>query len=176
MIETERLVLRRWRTGDIDPFHAMALDPEVMRFLPPMTRDDCARYGERMNALAEESGDCFWAVETRGDGRFIGLCGIKPGLAGTPIAGEAELGWRLAREAWGKGLAREAASACIDRARAGEERDRIFAITVPANDRSWGLMERLGMTRVAGGDFDHPAVRLSSPLRRHITYRIDRPA
>ena len=175
MIETDRLILRRWRAEDAVPFHAMCQDAETMRYLGPlMSRADAEATVTRMNAVADEHGTCFWAVERRADGKFLGFCGIKPGPAGTPIAGEPEIGWRLARETWGQGFAREAAAACLaDAWRRGEE--RVFAITVPANERSWGLMIRLGMTRVADGDFDHPAVAEGDPLRRHLTYAIDRP-
>lgn len=174
MIETERLVLRRWRAEDAVPFFAMARDAEVMRYLLPMTEAECADTVTRMNALADSTGDCFWAVERRADGAFLGFCGIKAGRADTPIAGLPELGWRLARTAWGQGYAHEAASACIARAWT-RGAARLVAITVPANTRSWGLMERLGMTRVADGDFDHPAVADGDPLKRHLTCQIDRP-
>ena len=175
MIETSRLLLRRWHRSDIAPFHDMGQDAEVMRYLgPPPSKADCRATVARMNELADTSGDCFWAIEQRADGAFIGFCGIKPGPPGTPIAGAPEIGWRLARHAWGQGLAREAAEACLARAWARGTR-RVSAITVPANTRSWGLMERLGMTRVAGGDFDHPVLPVGDPLRRHLTYAIDRP-
>jgi RimJ/RimL family protein N-acetyltransferase len=175
MIETERLILRRWRFEDVEPFHAMGQDAEVMRYLgPPMNVTSCEATVERMNAMADATGDCFWALERRTDGAFIGFCGIKPGPAGTPIEGLPEIGWRLARSAWGSGLAREAAAACLTRAwQRGV--DRVHAITVPANERSWGLMIRLGMTRVEGGDFDHPALAEGDPLRRHLHYSIGRP-
>ena len=175
MINTERLILRRWRDADVRPFHAMGQDAEVMRYLgPPMSREDAEAAVARQNALADETGACFWAIERREDGAFLGFCGVKPGPAGTPIAGEPEIGWRLARPAWGRGYAREAAAACLaDAWRRGE--GRVFAITVPANERSWGLMIRLGMARLADGDFDHPALPEGDPLRRHLTYAIERP-
>ncbi|URW76673.1 GNAT family N-acetyltransferase [Sphingomonas donggukensis] len=177
MIKTERLLLRRWRAADIDPFHAMGQDAEVMRFIgPAMSRADCAAAAERMNAVLDATGTCFWAIERRADGAFLGFCGIKPGPAGTPIADLPEIGWRLRRDAWGAGYAREAAQASIDRAWSEGNAGEIFAITVAANTRSWGLMERLGMARVADSDFDHPALAEDDPLRRHITYRIARPA
>ncbi len=175
MIETERLVLRPWRDGDVLPFHAMGQDEEVMRYLgPPMDVAACEATVARMNAIAEVNGDCFWAVERRSDNAFIGFCGIKPGPAGTPIADRPEIGWRLSRDAWGQGFAKEAASACLERAwqRGTAE---VHAITVPANTASWGLMIRLGMTRVEDGDFDHPALPEGDPLRRHLRYRIARP-
>lgn len=175
MFETGRLILRTWRDADVIPFHAMGQDKEVMRYLgPPMDLAACEATVVRMNAMADAAGDCFWAIERRADGAFIGFCGIKPGPAGSPIADQPEIGWRLSRDAWGQGFAREAATACLDRAwQRGT--DRVHAITVPANIASWGLMIRLGMTRVDEGDFDHPALAPGDPLRRHLRYAIARP-
>lgn len=176
MIETERLLLRRWRPADVLPFHAMGQDPEVMRYLgPALDVAACAATVVRMNAMADATEDCFWAIERREDKAFLGFCGVKPGPAGTPIDGKAEIGWRLSRAAWGQGFAREAASACLDRAWQ-RQTDRVHAITVPANARSRGLMIRLGMTQVEAGEFDHPALAEGDPLRRHVHYTIDRPA
>lgn len=177
MIETERLILRGWRDGDVAPFHAMGNDPEVMRYLgPPMALGDAQDACDRMNAILAEHGYCFWAVERRADGAFLGFCGIKPGPPDTPIADEIEIGWRLRRDAWGQGYAREAAQASLDWGWGNTGAPDIAAITSIDNVRSWGLMERLGMTRDRAGDFDHPAVPVGDSLRPHIVYRIARPA
>lgn len=176
MIETPRLLLRRWRDADAAPFHAMGQDADVMRYLgPPMSLADCNATIVHQNAVADSYGSCFWAVERRSDGTFLGFCGIKPGPAHTPIADQPEIGWRLAQHAWGQGYAREAAQACLDHSWAATDWARVVAITVAANTASWGLMIRIGMTRVADGDFDHPAVSEGDPLRRHMTYSIARP-
>jgi RimJ/RimL family protein N-acetyltransferase len=176
MIETERLILRGWRDGDIEPFHTMCNDPEVMRYLgPPMSREVAEESAARQNGFLNSHGYCFWAVERKADGAFLGFCGLKPGPAGTPIADQVEIGWRLARDAWGKGYAREAAAASIAWGWANTDTPEIAAMTVLGNARSWGLMERLGMTRDPAGDFDHPAVAEGDPLRPHILYRIRRP-
>lgn len=176
MIETERLILRGWRDADVEPFHAMGNDAEVMRYLgPPMSIADAAAARDRMNALLADRGYCFWAVERKSDGMFLGFCGIKPGPADTPIADEIEIGWRLRRDAWGRGYAREAATASIAWTWAHTDAPAIAAMTVADNVRSWGLMERLGMRRDYDADFDHPAVPDDSPLKRHIVYRIARP-
>jgi RimJ/RimL family protein N-acetyltransferase len=87
-----------------------------------------------------------------------------------------EIGWRLARPYWGQGYAREAAEASITWGWANTDTPEIAAMTVIANSNSWGLMERLGMVRDFEADFDHPAVAEGDPLRRHILYRIARPA
>lgn len=157
------------------PFRAMGQDYEVMRYLgPPMDFDDCREAAERQNATADRAGTCFWAMERRADGAFLGFCGIKPGPEETPITDQPEIGWRLARHAWGQGYAREAAAACLDDAWARDVPE-VSAITVPVNERSWGLMIRLGMTRVADGDFNHPSLPAGHPLRLHQTYAIARP-
>jgi len=176
VIDTERLILRGWRDADAGPFLEMGNDPEVMRYLgPPQTGADVEAAIARQNAMLEELGHCFWAVERRADGAFLGFCGLKLGREHTPIAGQVEIGWRLRRNAWGKGYAREAAVASLVWGWANLDVEEIAAITVPANARSWGLMERLGMRRDLAGDFDHPLLSDDDPLLRHITYRIDRP-
>jgi len=175
MIETGRLILRGWRDSDIAPFHAMGNDPEVMRYLGPlMTLADAEAAYDRVRAVQAEHGYCFWAAERKADGAFIGFCGLQPGYGF--LEGETEIGWRLRRDAWGQGYAREAAAASLAWGWARLDIPTITAITVPANARSWGLMERLGMIRDHDADFDHPAVPDDSPLKRHILYRIARPA
>lgn len=174
MIETERLHIRPWREDDKAPYFALCDDPDVMRFLGPLqSRSETNAAVDRQMQCQAEHGHCFWAVERRGDAALIGFCGIKPGRA--PIEGLPEIGWRLGRRYWGQGLAREAASACLDWAWANRDWPKVYAITVPANTASWGLMERIGMSRVIGGDFDHPDLAEDDPLRRHIKYAVDRP-
>jgi RimJ/RimL family protein N-acetyltransferase len=176
VIETERLILRGWHDSDVAPFHAMCNDPQVMRYLgPPLSLADAQLSADRQNALIVSHGHCFWAVERKADGAFLGFTGIKPGPAGTPLHDKLEIGWRLATAYHGQGYAREAAQASIDWAWANLPDDQILAMTVLENTASWGLMERLGMARVDALDFDHPAVPFDSPLRPHIVYAIARP-
>ncbi|MBV8687766.1 MAG: GNAT family N-acetyltransferase [Alphaproteobacteria bacterium] len=176
MIETARLVVRAWRDSDSAPFFRINSDPEVMRHIrPSTTREESDSAIARQRAMQAELGHCFWALERREDGAFLGFCGLRAGVPGTPIADDIEIGWRLGREHWGRGYAREAAAACLawgfDRLAA----PRIVAITVAANIRSWSLMERLGMARRSDLDFLHPALPEGDPLRPHITYVMDRP-
>ncbi len=177
MIETERLILRGWRDDDVAAHHAMCADPAVMAYLGPApSRAESAEAVARQRRILAEYGACFWALERRNTGAFIGWCGIKPGPVGTPIDGKPEIGWSLVHAEWGQGYAREAAEAAL--AWGWQELDlpTVWAITVPANTASRALMERLGMSRVIDGDFDHPKLAEDDRLRRHILYRIDRPA
>jgi RimJ/RimL family protein N-acetyltransferase len=174
-IETPRLTLRACSLEDLQPLHAICNDPLVMRFLGPHRSEaEIEHLIIRQQALQAEFGHCFWAVERREDKAMIGLCGLLPGPAKTPLEGRIEIGWRLASDCWGKGYARDAALAALAWGWANLKVADIWAITVQANERSWGLMQRLGMTRHADLDFDHPNVPDDSPLKRHVTWSIAR--
>jgi len=175
VIESARLTLRGWQAMDAALHNAMCGDPVVSRYLGPApTLAESRDVVMRQQALLDRLGHCFWVIERRADGAFLGWCGIKPGPEGTPIAGAPELGWSVTRTAWGQGYASEAARAALDWAWAATEWPSLYAITVPANTASQSVMLRLGMAQVADGDFDHPALADGDPLRRHLTYRIDR--
>ena len=175
-LETDRLVLRSWREDDATAFHAINSDPEVMATLGPvMSLDEVAALIVRMQGIETDHGHCFWAMERRDDGRLIGWCGAIVGSAG-PIAGKREIGWRMARDCWGQGLVSEAARATIAWLFVNRADHSLWAITTPANRRSRAVMERIGMTYVECGDFDHPGVPADDPLLRHVLYRIARPA
>ena len=175
MIETARLIIRPWQDSDRAPFAAMGADQEVMTFLGPlMTAAQSNDAVDRQNALQAEYGHCFWALEERATGDFLGFCGLKIMPDGCGLDGEIEAGWRLKRAAWGKGYAREAAAASLGWGFANLDVPRIVAMTVTDNTRSWGLMERLGMIRRHDLDFDHPNVPDGSSLKPHIVYAKDR--
>jgi RimJ/RimL family protein N-acetyltransferase len=174
VIETGRLILRGWRADDAAAHHAMCNDPRVAAMIGRApSKADSEAVVQRQNELLARLGYCFWALERRDSGEFIGWCGIKPGRA--PIKGETEIGWSLAADQWGQGLAREAAEATLAWVWAHTDLAEIVAITTPGNARSWGLMERLGMRRCSEEDFEHPDLALGDPLRAHILYRIARP-
>ena len=176
MIATERLLLRSWDDRDRKAYHAIKSDPRVMATLgPPQRRAESDATVDRLMAREAQDGYTFWAMERRADRVLLGYCGFLLATADFPIAGEVEIGWGLGSAYWGQGYAREAAEAALAWGWANTDRERIVAITTPGNLRSWGLMERLGMTRVPDGDFDHPSLAEGDPLRRHVRYRIDRP-
>lgn len=178
MIETARLTLRPWVEADVEPFAAMCADAAVMAHLGGPQDTAAARVAiERQQAAQAATGHCFWAIERRADAALLGFCGLRRGgHAGTPVPDELEIGWRLRRDAWGRGYACEAASASLAWGWTHTLRDRITAWTIPANRASWGLMIRLGMSPRPDLDFDHPLFPDGHPLRRHVTYVADRPA
>lgn len=174
--ETERLRLRTWHPADRSEYARHCNTPEGTRFLGgPQSDEHMAAAFERIDGYQRDTGHTFWVVERKSDSAFLGFCGLKLVKDAIPIQGEVEIGWRLRPDAWGKGYAREAALAALDWAWANLDVPRIVSMTTPANEPSWGLMERLGMTRRPDLDFEHPALGPDHPLSAHIVYVIDRP-
>ena len=172
MLETERLLLREWRVEDREPFAAMNADPRVMEFFPstltPEQTDDMLR---RMAAHFARHGFGWWAAELKETGAFLGFIGLGVPSFEAHFTPCVEIGWRLAAEYWGRGLATEGARAAM---RYGFEElalREIVSFTSVANVRSRRVMEKLGMTRNPADDFDHPLIPEGHPLRRHVVYR-----
>lgn len=175
-VTTARLLLRGWRESDRDPFAAMNADPEVARYLPtPLDRASSDALVDRMVAHWVEHGFGLWAVERHDDGAFLGFTGLYRPAFEAHFTPAVEVGWRLAREAWGQGFATEAARAALEFGFETIGLAEIVSFTVPDNERSRRVMERLGMTRDPAEDFDHPRLAPGHPLRRHVLYRLARP-
>ncbi|MFA7430155.1 MAG: GNAT family N-acetyltransferase [Rhodospirillaceae bacterium] len=174
-METARLILRPWQPEDAQPFAHMNADPRVMEYLPArLDREQSDALMNRIIAHFETHGFGLWVVETKYTGDFAGCVGLLnvPGVL--PFAPALELAWRLDPAHWGRGYATEAARYCLDFAFTRMAADRVVAYTVPANKASWRVMERIGLVRDAGGDFDHPALPVGHRLRRHVLYRLAR--
>ncbi len=171
MIQTERLILRRWREEDRAPFVALHEDPEVAYWLGgPKLVAGMGEAIDRYNAQIDAHGFGKFALERREDGALLGAVGVSPVFQGLPIEGF-EVGWRLTRSAWGEGYASEAARAAIADAFA-HELDEIISFTTQANRRSQAVMGRIGMVRDPGRDWDHPALEEGDPLRRHLVWSL----
>ena len=171
-LSTERLLMRRWRASDRAPFAALNADPEVMRYFPaPLTRRESVALAERIDDELGRRGWGLWALEERATGRFVGFTGLGRPTFDAPFTPAVEIGWRLARSAWGRGLATEAARAAAAFAFEDLELDELVSFAVRANARSRAVMARLGMRHDPAGDFDHPLVD-DRRLRRHVLYRL----
>jgi RimJ/RimL family protein N-acetyltransferase len=169
-LRTQHLLLRPWRDEDTAPFVEMSADPAVMAYLPPANESWVAR----ARAHWDEHGFGQWVVEIPGESSFIGVVGLAVIGYQAPFTPAVDVSWRLSRASWGRGYATEAARAALDYGFGELGLAEIVALTVPANWRSRGVMERLDMTRSAEDDFDHPRVP-AGPLRRHVLYRLRNP-
>lgn len=176
-LRTDRLWLRRWRPGDLQPFARMNADPEVMMHFPStLTRVQSDALVERIERHFEEIGYGLWAVEVPQVARFIGFVGLQRVPFDAAFTPAVEIGWRLDARHWGHGYATEAAHACLDVAFGEAGLPEVVSMTTPGNLRSRRVMQRLGMRRDPAGDFDHPRVPEGHRLRRHILYRLSRDA
>lgn len=149
-LETERLVLRRFRRDDVDAFIGYRNDPEVARFQSweRLSTRDAGRI-LREQATLKPGTRGRWlqiAIETRDTGALVGDCALRV-MRDEPW--QAEIGFTLARDHQGHGYATEAVARLLDFALVTLDLHRVVAITVKENVRSIALLERLGMRREA---------------------------
>ena len=177
-LRTDRLRLRRWRDGDRRPFAAMNADPEVMAMFPaPLRADESDALVGRIEAQFEERGFGLWAVEVPASGPepglpFVGFVGLVVPTFDMPFTPCVEIGWRLAREVWGRGYATEGAQEVLRCAFVDIGLAEVLSFTAVGNHRSRRVMQRIGMTHDPVDDFDHPSVPAGHGLERHVLYRI----
>jgi RimJ/RimL family protein N-acetyltransferase len=156
-LRTARLRLRAFRSDDLEAFAAMSADAEVMRYIGPgdtLDRDATWRSMAGFNGHWSLRGFGMWAIERAGDGALIG----RTGLHHPPYWPELELGWLLARDAWGHGYAREAAGAALDWCRRELAPPRLVSYVRPGNERSVKVALALGARH------DGPADLLGTPV------------
>ena len=157
-LRTERLLLRRWRPRDDAPMIAINRDPEVQRYLNrPVTEAALAAFHPFLCEHWEIHGFGPWALEAAAPfaaregreaiepGTLLGFAGVAYPTYLPAVAERPEIGWRLARAAWGLGLATEAALAARDHAFAVLGLPRLIALVHPENDRSQAVARKLGM-------------------------------
>jgi RimJ/RimL family protein N-acetyltransferase len=171
-LRTERLLLRRWRPEDRDPFARLNADARVVEFLThALSRQESDALADRIESHFHEHGFGLWAVEIPGIADFAGFIGLaipRFEAAFTPCI---EIGWRLAADHWHRGYATEGAQQALKFAFNDLRAQEIVSFTVPANVRSRRVMEKIGMTNSPTDDFDHPLLPAGHPLRRHVLYR-----
>ena len=172
MLETQRLLLRRWRDSDRELFARINSDSRVTQFLPALlSRSESDHLADRIEAHFEQHGFGLFAAELREERTFIGFVGLSvPGFE-APFTPCVEIGWRIAAEYWNRGLATEGARATLTYGFDTLRLNEIVSFTVPANLASRRVMEKIGMTRAPEDDFDHPRLPEGHPLRRHVLYR-----
>jgi RimJ/RimL family protein N-acetyltransferase len=165
-----RVLLRQWKDCDLEAYAGMNADPAVMEFFPkPLTVEESAHSLARLRSRIEERGWGLWAVEV--DGALAGFTGLAEPKFTAHFTPCVEIGWRLRREFWGQGIAFAAAQQALRYAFTELRLSELVSFTAQINLRSRRLMERLGFSRDAGEDFDHPEIAKEHPLCRHVLYR-----
>lgn len=166
-IRTERLIIRPFTDADADTFAAMNADPQVMRyFLAPLTRAESDGFLQRIADHHRLRGYSWMAVEHEGE--LIGMTG----LAWAEFLGAVEIGWRFRTQFHNRGFATEAARAVAHWGFHTLGFEEIVAFTVPENQASRRVMERIGMKHDPASDFDHPRIPDGHRFKRHVLYRL----
>jgi RimJ/RimL family protein N-acetyltransferase len=146
-LRTERLLLRQWREEDVEPLAEIYRQPEYLATMVALDLDETRAQVQSFARRWKTEGFSHWAAEERRSGRLIGRIGLLRHddwpLWDSPV----EVGWTLHRDWWGRGLATEGGRAAVESWRSHLDQPLLISITLPANDRSRGVMERLGMTR-----------------------------
>ncbi|MCR9198878.1 MAG: GNAT family N-acetyltransferase [Planctomycetaceae bacterium] len=171
-LTTDRLLLRRWRAADRAGFAAINADPAVMEFFPDvLSSAESDQTCDRIQQTFDAYGFGLWAVEVRSSHTFIGFVGLSVPHYETHFTPCLEIGWRLASDHWGQGLATEGAEAAMQFAERCLRAKEIVAMTATINVRSRRVMEKLDMERDPADDFDHPLVPPGHPVCPHVLYR-----
>lgn len=171
-LDTQRLLLRQWQESDYPAFARMSADAETMRYFPSVLTDEQSRdIADRCRELINQRGWGFWAAEVKATNEFAGFIGLHVPSAELPCSPCVEIGWRLARDFWGKGFATEGAQAALDFAFNELSLPEVVAFTAHSNKRSERVMQRLGMLR-DDKTFEHPELPEGHALQQHVLYRI----
>ncbi|MDN4502166.1 GNAT family N-acetyltransferase [Alteromonadaceae bacterium BrNp21-10] len=174
-LETSRLILRQWQPSDRQAFAQLNADPHVMLFFPsPLSAKASDDAMQRYSTAIEKQGWGFWAVERKQEGDFIGFVGMQHFADYLPCAPGIEIGWRLAKHAWRKGYATEAATATVRYAFDVLKLTELCSITSAFNMPSQAVMKKIGMKNTKH-NFLHPAVPEDSSLREHVLYKMTNP-
>jgi len=170
---TPRLNLRRWTQRDRGTFARINVDPEVMEYrFAPLSRRQSDALIDQQEASFSIRGFGLWAVERRYDRRLLGFTGLGTSEFDAPICPAVDIGWQLARDAWGYGYATEGARAVLTFAFHELGLAEVVSHTTRLNTRSRAVMSRLGMTHNPTDDFDGPWYPPGHPRRRFVLYRL----
>jgi ribosomal-protein-alanine N-acetyltransferase len=137
-----------------------------------LTAEESDQAIARIEQHFDRHGFSLYAAELIETKAFIGFIGISIPMFDAPFMPAIEIGWRLAYDYWGRGLATEGARAVVRHAFETLRIPSLVSFTVPANLRSRRVMEKIGMVHDPAGDFDHSRLPQGHPLRSHVLYRL----
>lgn len=176
---TERLILRAWEDYDRSPMARIYGDAFVRRFYPKvLTAEETNNEIDRAIEHARKNGFDFQAAQLKGSGDLIGMIGLRvlsqAMSAEIPGHPRVEIGWILAREYWGKGLAPEGARAWLDYAWS-IGLPEVVALTAKENAPSQRVMQKIGMIYDPAADSEDLTLAEGHWLRPYVVYRKGNP-
>ncbi len=173
-IETPRLKLRDWKQTDLASFIKMNADEEVMKYFPKtLSAEETTVFYESIIAELKECGFGLYAVEIKENEEFIGFIGFHRATFEADFTPCVEIGWRLKKEAWGKGYATEGAVSCLEYGFSKLGFNDIYSFTADVNEASQNVMKKIGMNFI--NTFNHPKIETGSKLRKHVLFHCRKP-
>jgi 3-dehydroquinate dehydratase/shikimate dehydrogenase len=173
IIQTARLILRKWREEDLQAFAEMNADPIVREFFPStLNKDESDQLALNIIKDINEQGWGFWALSTKDSDDFIGFIGLSKPTFQAHFTPTVEIGWRLAHHFWGKGYGTEGALAVLKYAFETLHLPEVTSFTAVQNVRSQKIMKKIGLHHDPVDNFDHPLLADGHWLKRHVLYRL----
>ena len=169
---SERVLLREWREGDLEPWIELNLDAENLRYFPRVYSAEESRASfRRIRDLLNENSFGLWAAQEKSTGEFMGFIGLMfhnvPGISFMPCY---EIGWRLDKKYWGKGYATEAAKVVLAFGLEELKLEKIYSFTAKGNLPSINVMKKIGLQERPELAFEHPRISDESPVKSHVVY------
>ena len=169
---TNRLKLTVFSQSHLSELVRLNVDPEVMRYFPAtLNPEESAALLQRIIEHQRINGYSLFALHLKESDTFVGWCGLMKVPFSAHFTPAVEIGWRLNKIFWGKGLAPEAARSVLRFGFLGLGLSEIVSFTAELNQPSLRVMQKIGMQCNPEDTFDHPKLPVNHPLQRHILYR-----
>lgn len=170
LFNSERLGFRKWQDDDLKNLIALNSDPEVMRYFPSiLDKQESYNLLIRLKDQYWNNGYTYYAVEELEAQQFIGFIGLAWQDFESLWTPFTDIGWRLKKEYWGKGLATEGAQRCLEYGFQELRLEKIYAVASKINIPSIRVMEKIGMSKI--GEFVHPKLVDYAELKECVVYR-----
>ncbi|MFT4660642.1 MAG: RimJ/RimL family protein N-acetyltransferase [Patiriisocius sp.] len=169
LFTSERLGFRNWTLSDLDAYTEITTDHDVMKYFPSISnRELTEKFIIRMQEQHSKTGFCYFAVERLDEKKLIGFIGLCEQTYDSHFTPCVDIGWRLKKSEWGKGLATEGAKRCLDFAFEIKNLHKIYAVASEINLASIAIMKKIGMTYHS--TFDHSLLLENSRIKSCVLY------
>lgn len=169
IFSSERLGFRNWKDADLEKMILINSDKDVMRFFPFLpSAKQTEDFIERMKDQFSENGYCYFAVDLLDSDIFIGFIGLSKQNYKADFTPCIDIGWRLNKVYWNKGLATEGAKACLEYAQNKLKLPLIYAVASQVNEKSIKVMDKIGMRYRK--NFEHPNLLDDNGLKDCVLY------
>ena len=171
IFKSKRLGFRNWTYKDLDEFAKLNSDKAVMEHFPKtLSEKEVIEFIKNLKNHYDKNGFTYYATEVLESKEFIGMIGLAFQEYKTKFTPAIDIGWRLKRNAWGKGYATEGAKKCLDYGFNELEINKIISVCTVKNKKSENVMKKIGMTKI--GDFNHPEMINHPEYEKHFCYEI----